>query len=283
MVPAPDPIARDYILLALRLDQHIPGLVDGYFGPADLKATVDMEQLRSPARLRDDAAALRDRLAGRGRPTPTGAPGSMPSWSPSRPRPARLAGDALPYLDHVTRCFAYAPPRDPDERFDAAAARSTSCFPGDAPLADRLAAWDARFVVAVDRLPGVVEWLVARFRAQAAADFGLPDGEDLRVSLVTGQPWSAYNWFDGGRRSRIDVNTDLPVRASDLIGLVAHEAYPGHHLEHAWKEADLVALSGDTASFLAGGEYPVPVPGTLGTVTIDYKRYGVGLAFTPTV
>ena len=55
LVPAPDPVARDYITLALRLDQHIPGLVDGYFGPADLKATVDMEQLRAPARLRDDA------------------------------------------------------------------------------------------------------------------------------------------------------------------------------------------------------------------------------------
>jgi pilus assembly protein CpaC len=48
-------------------------------------------------------------------------------------------------------------------------------------------------------------------------------------------------------------------------------------------EPNLVALSGDTASFLAGGEYPVPVPGQLGQVTIDYKRYGVGLAFTPTV
>ena len=44
-----------------------------------------------------------------------------------------------------------------------------------------------------------------------------------------------------------------------------------------------MALSGDTASFLAGGEYPIPVPGTLGTVTIDYKTYGVGLSFTPTV
>ena len=62
-VPTPDPIARDYLLLGLRLDQHIPGLVDGYFGPADLKAQVDMEQLRSAARLRDDAMALRARLA----------------------------------------------------------------------------------------------------------------------------------------------------------------------------------------------------------------------------
>lgn len=48
-------------------------------------------------------------------------------------------------------------------------------------------------------------------------------------------------------------------------------------------EPNLVALSGDTASFLAGGEYPIPVAGTFGQVTVDYKKYGVGLAFTPTV
>ena len=55
-VPVPDPVARDYILLALRLDQHLPGTVDGFYGPAELKAQVDMEQLRPPARLAEDAA-----------------------------------------------------------------------------------------------------------------------------------------------------------------------------------------------------------------------------------
>src|SRR5215510_14531407 len=62
-VPVPDPVARDYLLLALRLDQHVPGLVDGYFGPADLKAQTELEPERTPARLADDAAALRERLA----------------------------------------------------------------------------------------------------------------------------------------------------------------------------------------------------------------------------
>ena len=42
----------------------------------------------------------------------------------------------------------------------------------------------------------------------------------------------------------MDINTDLPVRATDLIHVVAHETYPGHHLEHAWKEADLVDTRG---------------------------------------
>jgi len=48
-------------------------------------------------------------------------------------------------------------------------------------------------------------------------------------------------------------------------------------------EPNLVAMSGDTANFLAGGEYPIPVPGAFGQISVDYKRYGVGLAFTPTV
>jgi pilus assembly protein CpaC len=54
-------------------------------------------------------------------------------------------------------------------------------------------------------------------------------------------------------------------------------------------EPTLVAMSGDTASFLAGGEFPIPIQGTSGTngtpgsISIEYKRFGVALAFTPTL
>ena len=48
-------------------------------------------------------------------------------------------------------------------------------------------------------------------------------------------------------------------------------------------EPNLSALSGETASFLAGGEFPIPVPQSNNAVTIEYKQYGVGLAFTPVV
>jgi hypothetical protein len=218
-------------------------LVDGYFGPAALKAQVDMEQLRSPARLHDDAAALRARL-----------PAEVPEADRRayldvqlvalETQAAALAGKGLPYLDHVTRCFDHTPAWIPDERFAAASARIDELLPGDRPLEDRLAEWDAALEVPVDRILAVVDWLLGRFRQAAADQFGLPDGEDLRVSLVHDQPWGAYNWFHGGRRSRIDVNTDLPVRAPSLPGLVAHEAYPGHHLEHASKEAELVDRQG---------------------------------------
>ena len=64
---------------------------------------------------------------------------------------------------------------------------------------------------------------------------------------------------------------------------VAINALEQKGLARSLAEPNLVALSGDTASFLAGGEYPIPVSGSFGQVTVDYKKYGVGFAFTPTV
>jgi pilus assembly protein CpaC len=48
-------------------------------------------------------------------------------------------------------------------------------------------------------------------------------------------------------------------------------------------EPNLIALSGDTANFLAGGEFPIPVAQDEDTITIEFKEFGVGLSFTPTV
>ena len=51
-------------------------------------------------------------------------------------------------------------------------------------------------------------------------------------------------------------------------------------------EPTLITMSGRSANFLAGGEYPIPVPQSSGggnTITIEYKTFGVGLNFTPTV
>jgi pilus assembly protein CpaC len=68
----------------------------------------------------------------------------------------------------------------------------------------------------------------------------------------------------------LDVLSSLDIAAKDgLVTLLA--------------EPNLTALSGETASFLAGGEFPIPVSQSLGTLSIEYKQYGVALAFTPIV
>ncbi|CAM2820170.1 type II and III secretion system protein family protein [Burkholderia gladioli] len=56
-----------------------------------------------------------------------------------------------------------------------------------------------------------------------------------------------------------------------------------NNLARILAQPTLVALSGQSASFLAGGEIPVPVPQSLGTISIEWKPYGIGLTVTPTV
>jgi pilus assembly protein CpaC len=73
-----------------------------------------------------------------------------------------------------------------------------------------------------------------------------------------------------GKLLGLDILSTLDLSEND--GLVTTLAEP-----------TLTALSGETASFLAGGEFPIPVSQSLGSVTIEYKQYGVGLAFTPIV
>jgi pilus assembly protein CpaC len=68
------------------------------------------------------------------------------------------------------------------------------------------------------------------------------------------------------------VQADVLIQALEDRGLARRLAEP-----------NLVAMSGEKASFLAGGEFPVPVSGDLNRITVDYKKFGVGLTFVPTV
>ena len=75
-----------------------------------------------------------------------------------------------------------------------------------------------------------------------------------------------------GAGSLLGMNILGALDAGEQIGLVTTLAQP-----------NLTALSGETGEFLAGGEFPIPISSGLGTVSIEYKKYGVSLSFTPTV
>ena len=255
LVPAPDPVARDYLLLALRLDQHRSGLVDAYYGPADLKAQADMESLRPPARLADDAAALRDRL-----PTEVDDPARR-EWLRAQlvaleAQAHDIAGDPIPYESLVADSFDGAIARTDESIFDAAAHDLEALLPGDGPLDSRLASWDAMLTIDPERVPAVAEHLTSMFRAHAAELFGLPEGEAIQISMVRDRPWSGANWYDGGRKSRVEINLDLGVTIGALVRTVAHETYFGHHLEASIKEAGLVDEQGRTELTLASINTP---------------------------
>lgn len=97
-------------------------------------------------------------------------------------------------------------------------------------------------------------------------------------------------WLAGNNGLGEDVVTRQGVNSAALLGFTTGSLQIGILLEaleskgvvRTLAEPNLTALSGQEASFLAGGEYPVPVSDD-GTISVEYKPFGVEMKFTPTV
>ena len=244
----------DYLLLGLATGRHIEGLVDAYYGPRDLAERVALGPPVDPRRLVEDGRAL---LAALDSGTPlegatTGSESAPDSGSARRRRwlraqtvgllttARRLAGDTIGYEEEVESCYGVRPRPVPEDELAAAHRRLEEAVPGSGPIGERLIAWRESHAVPIDVLPAAIESLADDLRERTQRLFGLPDGEHIEFELVTDKPWSGFNTYLGGLRSRVSVNTDLPVLSTSLAHLVAHEAYPGHHTEHTRKEVGLV-------------------------------------------
>jgi len=243
-----DEIGRAYLLLALNLERHFEGFVDAYFGPPELKAQAQAGEPRPLDALADDARQLMAAVE-------AGDYGPQRHdfmWRQARAMAAvvrNLSGPQLGFVEEVELYFDITPEMTDEAVFAAAHAELDRLLPGDAigganRLVDRLVAWRKRLEVAPDRILPIFELARQETRQRTRSLFDLPDGEELSLQLVKDQPWGAYNWYLGNYQSRIEINTDLPVRASSAVPLLAHEGYAGHHTEHAIKEAVLYRAQG---------------------------------------
>lgn len=100
---------------------------------------------------------------------------------------------------------------------------------------------------------------------QRSGDFGFQSGS----GLVSGNTPNLAGALLGNLGS---VSLDANINALEEQGVIRTLAEP-----------NLVSMSGDTASFLAGGEFPIPVAADADTIGIEFREFGVGLSFTPTV
>lgn len=99
-------------------------------------------------------------------------------------------------------------------------------------------------------------------------------------SLITGLP--GYGASIGATASgSFGVVGRTSLGSYNLSGVL--QALKENDLIRVLAEPNLTCVSGESAEFLVGGEVPIPMPGSLGTVSINYKPYGIGLKFTPTV
>jgi hypothetical protein len=90
---------------------------------------------------------------------------------------------------------------------------------------------------------------------------------------VTNKAWSGYNWYQGGFRSLIQVNTDLPIFIDRAIDLACHEGYPGHHVYNVLMEKALVRDRG----WMEFTVYPLFSPQSL--IAEGSANYGIDVAF----
>ena len=223
--------AERYLRLALRLARHDEGVVDAYFGPADVAESVENEEVRSPADLVTDAEALLGELDD--------------SWLRDqvvglRTVAGRIAGERLAYRDEVEACHGVRPERTGESALTDTFERLEQLLPGSGSLAERRREWERSIEVPATRVGALMKAVVEEARACTRDLVGLPEGEQIEVELVTDVPWLGYHDYLGDLRGLIIVNTDLPRSAVELLHLALHESYPGHHAERCLKDVTLV-------------------------------------------
>ena len=267
-------VAREYVLLGLRFDRLSEGFVDAYTGDPALRRQVAVEPRPLPQALAGRARDLRRELPASGLAADRVAflDGQLRALECSG---RKLAGEPVGFVDEVEAYFGVRIRPGDETQYAAAHARLDALLPGEASLTERYAAYRARDECPPDRLSAVVHELSGALRDVVRGGYGLPEGETVEYLIVTDEPWSGFNYYLGGMRSRVAINADLPHRLSQLPQLVAHESYPGHHTEHCRKEHGLVGagrrlehtifLVNTPECLVAEGLADLGIPATIGS------------------
>ena len=139
---------------------------------------------------------------------------------------------------------------------------------------------------------------VAEMQRQVAKQFGIDlaaaaIANGVPIALSTSNPFGlagrALNDLAGAQAGQVCANGANPLSSGTCVihpnnVQGSFKAFEDIGLIHTLAEPNLTAVSGETAKFLAGGEFPVPASRDRdGNVTVTFKQFGVGLAFTPVV
>ncbi|MFT4199207.1 DUF885 domain-containing protein [Gordonia sp. (in: high G+C Gram-positive bacteria)] len=240
-LPAADEIVTEYLRIGLAFDLLEEGFVDAYTGDPALRAQVRDEGVPEPTSLARRAAHLRDRLPG-------GLPADRAEFIRSHLTALecsarKFAGEEIGFVDEVKAYFDVDIAAEDPEVYrqshrDLAAALGVA--DDSDTLGEAYRAYRKATEIPADRLGDCVSAFASALRDEVRKTVDLPVAETVEFEIVSDQPWSGFNYYLGGYRSRVAINTDVPQQLSALPHLVAHEAYPGHHTEHCRKEELLV-------------------------------------------
>jgi len=242
--PVPADLLREYLLLALRLDRLLPGLVEAAAVAPELRLHVAAEPRPSASDLVRGSGRLLDRV-GRAGLDPQRREFLAGQLRAVECTARRLTGQSVSFAREIRECFDVAvAPGEPD-RYRDAHRELAELLPGRDQLGTRLARYRAGLQVPPDRLEAAATTLAALLRGRLGAQLPLPAGETVAFRVVPDAPWAALHRYRGGYRSRVLLNAGARPRRDQIAQLVAHEAYPGHHTERCRKELVLIGAGHD--------------------------------------
>ncbi len=278
---AMDRNAEQYVKLVLALGQHDADYVDAYYGPPEWKqeagtTKIDLETIAARAKTllteigrerqsvgtstTDEMATLRVQYLER-------------QLSALSARVRMLKGERLSFDDESRALYDTVAPTYPESHFQEILDTLEKRFPGTGPLVERYDAFRRSFVIPRDKLDTVFQRAIQAGRERTLQHITLPPDEKFTVEYVTNKSWSGYNWYQGGYRSLIQVNTDLPIYIDRAIDLACHEGYPGHHVYNALLEKHLVRDRG----WVEFSVYPLFSPQSL--IAEGTANFGIEVAF----
>ncbi|GAA3902461.1 hypothetical protein GCM10022276_21450 [Sphingomonas limnosediminicola] len=266
--------ARDFVRLELAIGEKEDGYIDAYYGPADLKAEGQALAKTSdlPA-LQDRAQDLRSRIAKLAAENPRRSRFLQAQLTAAVTRLRMMRGEKLSFDDEALGLFGLRPKLKPLSAYDPILARIDKLIPGKGTLAERVDAFQDGFLIKTERLKPVFDAAIAGCKARTVRHIKLPPKERFDLAFVTGKSWSGYNYYQGKYHSKIEVNTDLPIRISRAVDLGCHEGYPGHHVLNSLLEQRLERGRG-WAEFSV---YPLFSPQSV--IAEGSANYGIDLAF----
>ena len=234
------PIAEKYVHLALALGEHDSDYVDAYFGPPEWRKQAQQEQ-QSLVEIATAADELIVSLEGlelaAAEPLLALRHNYLLSHLRSLATISQMRdGLSLSFDEESRRVYGFVAPSYPQEHYERVLERVNAVLPGDGPAHERYRAFRAQFKIPDDAVRAVIRKGLDECRARTQQHMVLPEGEDFVLEFVTGEPWGAYNWYQGGSQGLIQVNLDRPKYLGASIGLGCHEGYPGHHVFSALLE-----------------------------------------------
>jgi hypothetical protein len=273
-----DAIARDYVLLSLTIGEKEEGYIDAYYGPPELQAKAKAE---APGQSLEALAARTAELAKRVSALQGEAEGMdarrvsflAAQLTAAATRLRMLRGEKLPFEEEAQGLFGVRPKLKQLSEYDPVLARIETLVPGSGPLHERVEAFQNRFTIPAGKLKPVFDAAIAECKARTLKYIALPPNERFDMAFVTGKSWSGYNYYLGNAKSRIEINTDLPIRISRAVDLGCHEGYPGHHVLNVLLEQRLVKERG----WIELSVYPLYSPQSL--IAEGSANYGIDLAF----